>query len=107
MCLVGWLVVLVFVTFCFVYLFAFVAIKIYFQYNTIAPSLHCEEPNPNISFDELMLTVPRNPVVWDTPMKVACCNSFGFGGSNCHAVLWQYLQGEDTSSSVLVSARAR
>ncbi len=50
------------------------------------PSLHCETPNPKIPFDELNLRLLREI----EPISEGCCaavNSFGFGGTNGHAVL--------------------
>ncbi|XP_025087737.1 uncharacterized protein LOC112560253 [Pomacea canaliculata] len=56
----------------------------------IVPSLHCDVPNPKIRFDEFLLKVPKEVVDWSNPVKMACCNSFGFGGSNGHALLRFY-----------------
>ncbi|XP_076458184.1 phenolphthiocerol/phthiocerol polyketide synthase subunit C-like [Babylonia areolata] len=73
------------------------------KHNVIVPSLHCEEPNPLIDFKELKLVVPGEPVDWENPDKVACCNSFGFGGSNSHAVLCQYKKKEQENSASALS----
>lgn len=56
---------------------------------TIPPSLHCETPNPNIPFGELNLQLAPNAVAvkkGPNPYLVGV-NSFGFGGTNAHAVL--------------------
>jgi len=56
---------------------------------TIPPSLHCETPNPNIPFADLNLTLaPQAAAVQkgSNPYLVGV-NSFGFGGTNAHAVL--------------------
>jgi acyl transferase domain-containing protein/NADPH:quinone reductase-like Zn-dependent oxidoreductase/acyl carrier protein len=56
---------------------------------TIPPSLHCETPNPNIPFDDLNLRLASKPVAvkkGPRPYLVGV-NSFGFGGTNAHAVL--------------------
>lgn len=60
------------------------------QNQKIVPSLHCDVPNPKIRFDEFLLKVPKEVVDWSNPVKMACCNSFGFGGSNGHALLRFY-----------------
>ncbi len=50
------------------------------------PSLHCETPNPKIPFGELNLRLLREiePI---SDGRCAAVNSFGFGGTNGHAVL--------------------
>ena len=52
----------------------------------LPPSLHCETPNPRIPFDQLNLRLVRGV----EPLESDGCaglNSFGFGGTNGHAVL--------------------
>jgi acyl transferase domain-containing protein/acyl-CoA synthetase (AMP-forming)/AMP-acid ligase II/acyl carrier protein/alpha-ketoglutarate-dependent taurine dioxygenase len=55
----------------------------------IPPSLHFERPNPRIAFGELPLAVQRTRGPWlrDGGPPVAGVSSFGFGGTNAHAVL--------------------
>jgi acyl transferase domain-containing protein/acyl carrier protein len=55
----------------------------------IAPNLHFQSPNPAIPFDELKVRVPTSLEPWpaaDGP-RLAGVNSFGFGGTNAHAIL--------------------
>jgi acyl transferase domain-containing protein/acyl carrier protein len=52
----------------------------------VPPTLHCETPNPNIPFDALKLRLVRS-VEAIGPDGCAGVNSFGFGGTNGHAVL--------------------
>jgi len=56
---------------------------------TIPPSLHCETPNPNIPFADLNLQLaPKATAVKKGPNPyLVGVNSFGFGGTNAHAVL--------------------
>jgi len=56
---------------------------------TIPPSLHCETPNPNIPFEDLNLQLaPKAVAVKKGPSPyLVGVNSFGFGGTNAHAVL--------------------
>ncbi|GEB47989.1 type I polyketide synthase [Streptomyces cacaoi] len=57
----------------------------------VPPNLHFEKPNPKIPFDSLPLRVPTETVpfpAWDGPRR-AGVNSFGFGGTNAHAILEQ------------------
>ncbi|HTV89806.1 MAG TPA: beta-ketoacyl synthase N-terminal-like domain-containing protein, partial [Stellaceae bacterium] len=52
----------------------------------VPATLHCEEPNPAIAFDRLNLRLVRR----FEPIESGCCagvNSFGFGGTNAHAIL--------------------
>ncbi|MBV9587435.1 MAG: type I polyketide synthase, partial [Alphaproteobacteria bacterium] len=53
---------------------------------TLPPSLHCESPNPRIPFDRLNLRVART-LETIAPGECAGINSFGFGGTNAHAIL--------------------
>jgi acyl transferase domain-containing protein/NADPH:quinone reductase-like Zn-dependent oxidoreductase/acyl carrier protein len=55
----------------------------------IPASLHCETPNPQIDFRELQLRVQRETEAWPESGdgRIAGINSFGFGGTNAHAVL--------------------
>lgn len=55
----------------------------------IPPNLHFTSPNPQISFDRLRLRVPTAFEPWPRiagPL-LASVNSFGFGGTNAHAVI--------------------
>src|SRR5271166_6483178 len=55
----------------------------------VPASLHCETPNPSIAFDELNLRLVRDgePIAAARDRRYAGVNSFGFGGTNAHAVL--------------------
>jgi acyl transferase domain-containing protein/NADPH:quinone reductase-like Zn-dependent oxidoreductase/short-subunit dehydrogenase/ubiquinone/menaquinone biosynthesis C-methylase UbiE/acyl carrier protein len=60
------------------------------QHRQIAKSLHFETPNPQIAFDDLRLKVADRLQPWpDTQGQPprAGVNSFGFGGTNGHAIL--------------------
>src|SRR5207253_7757922 len=56
---------------------------------TVPPTLHCEAPNPNIAFDTLNLRLIRDgePIAAARGKRYAGVNSFGFGGTNAHALL--------------------
>ena len=56
---------------------------------TIPASLHSETLNPAIDFEELNLVVARQAMAVEPqgPRRAAAVNSFGFGGTNAHAVL--------------------
>jgi acyl transferase domain-containing protein/acyl carrier protein len=60
------------------------------QHRQIPASLNYERPNPQIHFDELQLRVARRLEPWpqtNGPLPRAAVNSFGFGGTNAHAIL--------------------
>ncbi len=59
----------------------------------IPASLHFEEPNPDIPFDQAPVYVPTAGRPWETSdgrPRLAGVSSFGFGGANFHAVLGEY-----------------
>ncbi|MEV0029034.1 type I polyketide synthase [Nocardia sp. NPDC050793] len=63
------------------------------HHGVIAPTIHFDTPNPLLKLDERGLRVPREPVDWSaTPPRerLAGVSSFGFGGTNAHAVLRGY-----------------
>jgi len=59
----------------------------------IPGSLHFEEPNPDIPFDDAPVYVPTKRQPWETQdgkPRIAGVSSFGFGGANFHAVLSEH-----------------
>ncbi|WP_186002078.1 type I polyketide synthase [Corallococcus sp. Z5C101001] len=61
----------------------------------LPPSLHFEQPNPHIPFDALRLRMQTELTPWpraDEP-SLAGISSFGFGGTNCHLIVEEYLPG--------------
>jgi acyl transferase domain-containing protein/acyl carrier protein len=61
------------------------------KHSEIPASLHFQEPNPHIPFDELPIRVQTKPGPWsaDSGPPLAGVSSFGFGGTNAHVVLRQ------------------
>ncbi|MFB6888773.1 SDR family NAD(P)-dependent oxidoreductase [Kitasatospora sp. NPDC056327] len=58
------------------------------RHGVVPPSLHSAELNPEIAFDELNLTVVREPLALPEPDRVFIgVSSFGWGGTNAHVVL--------------------
>lgn len=59
------------------------------EHDLLPASLHFETPNPNIPFEELKLAVAANalPLPRNGSARLAGINSFGFGGTNVHAVI--------------------
>src|SRR5579864_5593406 len=60
----------------------------------LPPSVHCEHPNPDIDFDHSPLRVNTELRPWTVPadsVRRAGVSAFGFGGTNFHAVLEEYI----------------
>ncbi len=59
------------------------------QNDSIPPTLHLRTPNPAIDFTALNITVPTSvtPLPKAGGDELVSVNSFGFGGTNAHAVL--------------------
>jgi phthiocerol/phenolphthiocerol synthesis type-I polyketide synthase C len=58
------------------------------KHGVVPPTLHADTLNPNIPFDELNLQVVREPLALPAEGDVYMgVNSFGWGGTNAHAVL--------------------
>lgn len=66
----------------------------------IAPNLHFTKPNPAIPFEQNCLEVPVTLREFPEPEKklFAGVNSFGYGGTNAHAVLEEYREAAQESS---------
>ncbi len=67
------------------------------KYKKIPPNLHFDSPNPNIPFEKLQLKIPTSLKTWtlvESKSRIAGVNSFGFGGTNAHAILQEYLPSE-------------
>jgi acyl transferase domain-containing protein/NAD(P)-dependent dehydrogenase (short-subunit alcohol dehydrogenase family) len=60
----------------------------------LPPSVHCEHPNPDIDFAHSPLYVNTELKPWTMPadgVRCAGLSAFGFGGTNFHAVLEEYI----------------
>ncbi len=56
----------------------------------IPPNLHFSVPNSKIDFSSLGIRIPIDSVDWNVAAekpRIAAVNSFGFGGSNAHAII--------------------
>jgi len=75
----------------------------------LPPSVHCETPNPDIDFAHSPLRVNTEIKPWAVPpdgVRRAGLSAFGFGGTNFHAVLEEYIPyrlNGDRKKSVAVS----
>ncbi|KAL9085033.1 MAG: hypothetical protein Q9165_007774 [Trypethelium subeluteriae] len=54
----------------------------------IVPSLNFEKPNPKLRLDEWGLKIPTKTIAWPVAgLRRASVNSFGYGGTNAHAII--------------------
>ncbi len=93
------------------------------KHKTLVPSIHCDELNPKIDFDNSPFQVQRELCEWknerDENQQIkpltAGLSSFGAGGSNAHLIVTEYLPEEgqqkelihevDTEQAFILSAR--
>lgn len=61
------------------------ALAIY--HRTLPPQGWFDDPNPDIDFDELRLSVQTEPEAVDVERMAVAINGFGYGGTNAHAIL--------------------
>ncbi|MEG3951071.1 MULTISPECIES: SDR family NAD(P)-dependent oxidoreductase [unclassified Microcoleus] len=69
---------------------AAIKVLLCFRHRQLPPSLHFEQANPQISFELTPFQVNSELRLWQTPAGTplrAAISSFGFSGTNCHAVL--------------------
>ena len=62
----------------------------------LPPSLHCDVKNPNIDFEHSPFYVNTELRDWEKPacgVRRAGVSAFGFGGTNFHAVVEEYVPG--------------
>jgi acyl transferase domain-containing protein/enoyl-CoA hydratase/carnithine racemase/NAD(P)-dependent dehydrogenase (short-subunit alcohol dehydrogenase family)/acyl carrier protein len=93
------------------------------QHKTLVPSIHSEELNPNIDFEETPFLVQRKLSVWpkihkeadpdgETWPRRAGLSAFGAGGANAHLILEEFPNeqraddpGEDAQHLIVLSAK--
>ncbi|HEX6467719.1 MAG TPA: SDR family NAD(P)-dependent oxidoreductase [Streptosporangiaceae bacterium] len=71
------------------------------HHKVLAPSLHFERPNPNVDWDTTPFRVNTALREWPAPppggARRAGVSAFGFGGTNFHVVLEEYVPGRHRS----------
>ena len=74
------------------------------KHKTIVPSLHYSEKNGNkeIDFSKIPLVVSTKLGEWHPHVdgtRISCVNSFGFGGTNSHAIIKQIKPSESKAEN--------
>ena len=67
----------------------------------LTPSLHFEHPNESVDWDEIPFHVNTELREWPAPengVRYGGVSAFGFGGTNFHAVLEEYVPGRHRSA---------
>ncbi|MGW6455147.1 SDR family NAD(P)-dependent oxidoreductase [Streptomyces sp. NPDC055078] len=72
------------------------------RHRMLPPTLHCGEPNPRFAFRESPFYPNVEPADWQPRHGVrrAGISAFGFGGTNCHAVLREVTDAERATGAV-------
>ncbi|XP_017309416.1 uncharacterized protein fasn2 [Ictalurus punctatus] len=73
------------------------------KHETIVPSVFYSEESSSIDVQALNLKIPTKAEKWVTSrgsVRVAGINNFGFGGTNAHAVVKQYIQTKSTKEAI-------
>ena len=65
------------------------------KHREIPANLHYHNPNPKIAFDDWRLQVVDKPLPLPSEPVVMGINSFGFGGTNAHAIIEEYIAAND------------
>ncbi|MDO3676283.1 SDR family NAD(P)-dependent oxidoreductase [Paenibacillus ehimensis] len=79
------------------------------KHGTIAPSLHAQELNSEIRFDQTPFVVQQNAAEWKKPVieidgfrqevpRIAGISSFGAGGANAHVIVEEYTAQHEAGS---------
>ena len=74
----------------------------------IPPSIGVTAPNPNIDFADSPLYINTELTDWDAPagtVRSAGVSAFGFGGTNFHVVMEEYVPGPDGCPALANRAR--
>ncbi|MCR8843450.1 amino acid adenylation domain-containing protein [Paenibacillus sp. SC116] len=72
------------------------------QRNLLPPTIHFENPNRNIAFEQSPVYVNSKLSPWQVPEgqpRRCGISSFGFSGTNCHVVVEEYIRNEVVSDN--------
>jgi acyl transferase domain-containing protein len=79
------------------------------HYKILPPSIHCDVLSPAIPFDKIPFEVNKTARPWDRPSfapRRCGVSAFGFGGSNFHVVVEEYVPGMLVKRQPLVQVPA-
>ncbi|MCR9192978.1 MAG: amino acid adenylation domain-containing protein [Gammaproteobacteria bacterium] len=63
------------------------------HFKKIPPLINFDTPNPNIKLDKTPFYVNKELINWpNVEAKNACVSSFGFGGTNAHMIISEYVE---------------
>ncbi|HEY1579973.1 MAG TPA: beta-ketoacyl synthase N-terminal-like domain-containing protein [Terracidiphilus sp.] len=67
----------------------------------IAPHLHCSSPNSRIDWKKWPIEIPRTPTPWpkERDLHFAAVSSFGFSGTNAHAIVGSFDASSESAPS--------
>jgi acyl transferase domain-containing protein/NADPH:quinone reductase-like Zn-dependent oxidoreductase/thioesterase domain-containing protein/acyl carrier protein len=70
-----------------------IKVALMMRHGLIPGQLHLRELNPNIRLDGTRLVIPKDPLPWEVPpgQRIAGVSSYGFGGTNVHVVMQDYV----------------
>lgn len=96
----------------------FIKTALALHHRVLPANLHFDAPNPSIPLEQLHLQVQQTKEPWPAgrPKRTAGVNSFGFGGTNAHAILQEYVPADgreplddepaDQAEVLVISARS-
>lgn len=81
---------------------SFIKVMLSLQYQTLPATLHLKKPHQRFRFEQspfypVMTTEKWKPI---QGCRRACISSFGFGGTNCHMIVEEFLEKERTLKHV-------
>ncbi|KAK9977281.1 hypothetical protein ABG768_019102 [Culter alburnus] len=78
------------------------------KYETIVPSLFYSVENSSIDTESLNMKIPTTAEKWISDCRAgrsAGINNFGFGGTNAHAIVRQYMQSKKPKAQLISKSR--
>lgn len=74
---------------------SFIKVVLALRHKFLPPTIHCENPHPRFKFAESPFYPITTGRKWlpgkNNPIRRAAVSSFGFGGTNCHMILEEFI----------------